>query len=183
MLEEFQKEPLVPLVVLRQAGSQLPRPVVNPTNRPNLPLHVVDVVDGPLVRVDALPDRGVFGRQPEGIEAHRHQDVEAPHPLVAGMGIGHAEVVPMADVDVAGGIGKHDQGVVLGPRRVHLRLIETISFPARLPLWLDQARVIPLGHASLQLTPPVILPPPVILSAAKNRVAQGPVPDSSLRSE
>ncbi len=63
--------------------------------------------------MDVVADRGVLGRQAEGVEPHREEDVVAAHALKAGEDVGHGEGVPVADVQHAGGIGIHGQRVPL----------------------------------------------------------------------
>ena len=86
----------------------------------------------------AALDGRALGGQPEGVEPGREQDVEALHPLVAGVDVGQREVPPVAQVKIAAGVREHHQGVVLGARRVDLGLVEPVGFPARLPLGLDR---------------------------------------------
>ena len=66
-------------------------------------------------RVDVALDGGVLGGQTEGIEAHREQDVVALHAHEAGAGVRRGHGVPVADVEVARGVGQHRQRVVLRP--------------------------------------------------------------------
>src|SRR5262249_7055332 len=70
-LEHAYEEELLPAVVARVAGRDLPLPVVGETEPPQLAAHVIDVVVGPARRVDAVLDRGVLRGQTEGVPAHR----------------------------------------------------------------------------------------------------------------
>ena len=78
-LQHAQEEPLVPAVVVRPAGGDLARPVEGEAKRLQLPLHVRDVVVGPLRRRHAVLHGGVFGRQAERVPAHRLQNVVPAH--------------------------------------------------------------------------------------------------------
>ena len=80
LLEHLQEEPLVPAVVRGIAGGELARPVDRPAHRLALLLHVGDVLVRPSRRRHAVLHRRVFGGQPEGVPAHRHQHVVAVHP-------------------------------------------------------------------------------------------------------
>ena len=149
-LEEAQEEPLVPAVVGRVAGDDLGVPVEARAHAPQLAAHGVDVAVGPLGRVDPVLDRGVLGRQPEGVEADREEDVVALHPPEAGQGVGRRLHVPVADVQVARRVVVHRQEVVRRPRRVvQVRPVEAELRPARLPARLDGGRVVALDPGSL----------------------------------
>ena len=117
-LQEAQEEPLVPAVVGRVAGDDLGVPVEGGAHDPQLAAHVLDVAARPLGRVDPVLDRRVLGRQAEGVEADREEDVVAVHPPEAGERVGRRLDVPVADVQVARRVGVHRQQVVLRPRRV-----------------------------------------------------------------
>ena len=73
----------------------------------------------------------------------------ALHPLVAGVDIRGRHGVPVADVEVAGGIGEHGEGVPLGAGVVVLDLVELILGPLLLPLFFDFLRLVPVCHQTL----------------------------------
>ena len=106
---------------------------------------------GPGEGMDAVLDRRALGRQAKGVEADGMHDVEALHALEAGEDVGRAVVVPVADVQVARGIGIHDQRVVLLPRVVFLRLVEMVGRPPVLPLGLDLGWLVLRAHLSAYL--------------------------------
>ncbi len=143
-LQEPQEQPLVPLVVLGIAGHDLRRPVEGGAHRPELAAHVVDVAHRPFARVEAALDRGVLGRQPEGVEADRQEDVLAVHPLEPGEGVGRRDDVPVADVQVARRVRIHRQQVVAIAGRGQVRVVHAELVPARLPARLEGARVVAL---------------------------------------
>ncbi len=136
-LVELQEEPLRPFVVLGQAGDDLAAPVVDGAHGLQLAAHVLDVLHGPGEGMDAALDGGVLRRQAEGVEAHGMQHVVALHPLEAGVDIRRGHGVPVADVQVARGVGEHGQGVPLGTALVFGYLVEAVSGPLLLPLGLD----------------------------------------------
>ncbi len=114
LLIHAQEKPLVPAVVLGQAGGHLGRPVVAQAEPLHLPLHGGDVGKRPLARRGVVLERGVFSRQPEGVPAHGMQHVVAAHPHVPGQRVADGVVAHVAHVQLAAGIGQHLQHVVLG---------------------------------------------------------------------
>ena len=68
-----------------------------------LPLHVGDVLERPGLRVRAVLDCGVLGRQAERVPAERMQDVEPAHPLHARNDVADHVVADVADVRVPDG--------------------------------------------------------------------------------
>jgi hypothetical protein len=137
-LEEFEEEPLVPAVVLGLAGHDLGVPVPTGAHRPQLAAHVVDVLEGPLVRVDLVLDRGVLGGQAEGVEADRLEDVLAVHAVEAAQGVRRRLHVPVPDVQIPRRVVVHREQVVLGLAVVgEVRVVEPELRPALLPARLD----------------------------------------------
>ena len=146
--EEFEEEPLVPAVVFGVGGDGLAGPVEHGAHGLELPPHIVDVVVGPLVGVDALADGGVFGGEAEGVEADGEEDVEAAHAAVTGGGVGGGHGVPVSDVDIAGGVGEHGEEVELLAIVVG-GLVKAVGLPLRLPRFLDFGGVVALSHRGL----------------------------------
>ena len=137
VLVELEEPPLRPPVVVGVGGDDLPLPVEDRPHRLELPSHVLDVAGRPLMRVDLQADRRVLGRQAERIESHREEDVVPPHPLVARLHVRRRHRVPVPDVQVAGGVGEHRQGVPFGARVVVARPVELVRLPALPPSLLD----------------------------------------------
>ena len=137
VLVELQEEPLRPLVVVGQAGDDLAAPVVDGAHALQLAAHVLHVLHRPDEGVNAALDGGVLGGQTEGVEAHGVKHVVALHPLETGADVGGRHGVPVADVQVARGVGEHGQGVPLGAGRVLTDLVELILRPLLLPLLFD----------------------------------------------
>src|SRR5690606_14538889 len=74
-------------------------------------------------------------RQPEGVEAHREQDVVAAHAQEPRRSVGWSLGVPMADVQVTRRVRVHGEEVVGGLRGVvQVDLIDAAGAPALLPL-------------------------------------------------
>ncbi len=129
-----EEEELLPPVVFGLAGRDLPVPVVAEAHPLELALHVVDIFMGPDGGVDAPLDGGVFRRHAEGVPAHRVEDVESLHPLVAGDDVADRVVPDMADVDPAGGVGEHFEEIIFLPGRIFRDLEDLLLFPVLLPL-------------------------------------------------
>ncbi len=103
---ELQEEPLAPLVVFRVAGNGLAIPGPHGAHFAQLLAHALDVGVGPLFRVDAVADGGVFGGQAEGVEADGEEDVVAVHAVEARAGVTGRHGVPVTGVQVAGWVGQ-----------------------------------------------------------------------------
>ncbi len=97
-LIELQEEPLRPLIVFWQTGDDLPLPVIDSTHAPELTAHILYILHGPVIGVDAPADSRILCGKPEGIKAHGVEDVITLHPLEAGMGIGGGHSKPVPDV-------------------------------------------------------------------------------------
>ena len=110
---ELEKEPLVPAVIVRQAGGYFLRPVVGEADTLHLGLHVGDIVEGPFLGGNPVLDGGVLGRQAERIPAHRVKDVVAAHPHVAGQSVADRVVPHMSHVQDTTGVRKHLEYVIL----------------------------------------------------------------------
>jgi len=110
-LEHLQKDPLVELVVVREARGDLPFPGVTDAETLQLPLHVRDVVERRLFRVRAGLDGGVFRRQAERVPAERVQHVEPAHPFHARADVANDVIAHVADMRVPGRVREHFQAV------------------------------------------------------------------------
>ena len=84
----------------------------------------------------------LLGGQAEGVPAHRVQDVEPAHPLVAAEDVGGGVALGVADVQArAAGVGEHVEDVELGLAGTKSGVRKVLfSLPVGLPLRLD-----PLG--------------------------------------
>ena len=114
VLVQLDKEPLGPLVIFRVGRYGFAPPIEHGAHRAHLRAHVVDILVGPYLRMDAALDGSVFGRQAERVEAHWKKHVEAFHAHVAGARVRRRHGIPVTDVQVAGGIRQHGQRVMLG---------------------------------------------------------------------
>ena len=134
LLQELEEEPLVPPVVLRKTADDLPVPVVDGAHAAELGAHVLDISHGPGVGVYSALHRGVFGGETEGVEPHGVEHVVALHPAKPGVAVGRGHGVPVADVEVARGVGIHGQLIPLGPGIVVGNVVNAVGLPAFLPL-------------------------------------------------
>ena len=138
-VEELQEQPLGPAVVIGMAGRQLPAPVDRQAQLAELLAHRGDVLVGPGPWINAPLNRRVFGRQAEGIPAHRMQDPLAPQPLHPGDHIGDHVIAHMAHVQVPRRIGKHRKGVEALLARGQLgRVVQAEALPLLLPASFDR---------------------------------------------
>ena len=145
LFEELQEEPLVPAVVIGEAGGDFARPVVSEAETLHLRFHRCDVLQSPLARGSVVFDGGIFSGQAEGIPAHGMKHVVAVHPHVACEGVADGVVAHVPHVQRAGRVGKHLEDVILGLGGVRLGGVELgIAQPARGPLLLDALRVVAL---------------------------------------
>jgi hypothetical protein len=99
-------------------------------------------------------DGEVLGRQPEGVIAHRMQDMAPGAPVEVRDGVAERVVLQVADVRLAARIRQHLEHVGLLDVDVLVAdLPRALARPDLLPLGLDRARVVTsVGHQSLQVT-------------------------------
>ncbi len=144
--QHLEEQPLVPLVVLGRAGRYLAAPVDRQTHGLHLPLHISDVVIGPLRRGHLVFHRRVFGGQTEGVPAHGHEHVVTVHPKMAGEHVVDGVVAHMAHVQLARGVGQHGAGVELFARFVFAHAVGVGALPVGLRGGFHRAGVILLVH-------------------------------------
>src|SRR6185295_3718196 len=130
----FQKEPLVPLVILGSVGGDLARPVVTDSESLHLATHVRNVLFGPIAWINAALDRCLFGRLAKTVPADRMQDVETLQTLVPGERIADGVVPHVAHVEEARRIRQHFETIKLWPRVVFSNLKRFSLLPILLPL-------------------------------------------------
>ena len=131
--QEFEEHLLLVAVVARVAGRDLAAPVDREPHRPELSAHGVDVVVGPLCRMDLLLHGGVFRGQAESVPSHGMEHVEAAGALVAGNDVAHGVVADMAHVDAARGVREHLEDVVFGLLHILFDGEGVAPVPCRLP--------------------------------------------------
>ena len=143
----LQEDPLGPLIVIGVAGGNLALPIVAHAPTAHLALHLLNVLNRPLVRVDVELLGRVLRRQPEGVPAHGREDVVAEHLLVARDDIAHNIVAPVAHVHVAAGVGEHRQTIELGLALV-VRVAPkgAVLVPILLPLRFNRVKRILFFH-------------------------------------
>ena len=142
VLVELEEPPLGPAVVLRVGGGEFAVPVEAGAHLLELAAHRLDVAVGPLFGVRVVLDGGVFGGQAEGVEAEREEHVVALHPLPAGGGVAGGHRVPVADVQVAAGVGQHGEEEVGLARVLIGRAVEAVDRPSSAPARLDLGGVV-----------------------------------------
>ena len=100
-LEHLEENPLVELVVRRQARRDLALPGVANAETLQLSLHVGDVVERRLLRVRPRLDGRILGRQTECVPAEGMEHVVSAHPLGARADVADDVVAHVPDVRVA----------------------------------------------------------------------------------
>src|SRR5215213_6539034 len=133
LLEEIHEEPLVPAVVLRVEGHDLGVEVEHRAHLPELAAHPLDVRVGPFTGLYVPLDRGVFGRQPEGVEAYREEHPVAVHPHKARSGVRGRHRVPVPHMQIPTRVREHGERVVLGLALVLVGLVKAALGPPLLP--------------------------------------------------
>ncbi len=145
--EQLQEDPLCPAIVVGVRRTDFAVPVVRQPHPFHLPLECRNILRRRNGRMYARFDGILFGRQPEGIPAHRMEHVEAPHPLVAGYDIRRRITFQVTDVETGpGGIRKHVEAIEFGLGRIVHRPERALVFPIGLPLGFDGAMVVGLAH-------------------------------------
>ena len=133
VLVELQEQPLCPLVIVRQAGDYFTLPVPLSAHHTQLFTHFVDVGQCPGTCLYAVFDGGILRRQAKGIETDGLHNVIALHAFEAPRGVEGRVVVPVAHVQVAGRVGKHNEMIEFWPGRVIGGVIELFCLPLFLP--------------------------------------------------
>ena len=152
-VEELQKNPLRPLVVVRVGRIHLPIIVIGKPQRLDLPPHVRNVLLRRLARASPGLNRILLRRQPERIPPDRVQHVEPLHPLVSRNDIRRRIPFRMSHMQpLPRRIRKHIQHVVFRLRIVHRagridthrlpRLERLVRLPVCLPLLLNRVMVV-----------------------------------------
>ena len=146
-VEKLEEDPLRPLEVFRIGRVHLAVPVVAETEHLDLPLEGGDVLRRRLGRMRAGLNGVLLGGQAERVPAHRVEDVEAAHPLVAREDVGGGVAFRMADVQARPArIREHVEDVKLGTgdrrRRTGGRPVVGaegfVRLPVALPLRLNE---------------------------------------------
>lgn len=114
-LEQLREDPLRPLVEAGIRRGDLARPVVAEPAGTKLPPVRGDVSVRRLLGVGARLDRELLGGQPERVESHGVEDVEAEHTFVSRDDVRRDVADGVADVEPGTGrIGEHVEDVELG---------------------------------------------------------------------
>ena len=155
-LVQLQKPPLGPAVVVGIAGDDLALPVEAGAHQAQLFAHALDVLISPFPGVDATLDGGVLGGEAEGVEAYGEEDVVALHAAKAGGGVAGGDDVPVARVELAGGVGKHRKRVVGRTLIVVADAVEAVGVPALAPLRFDGVGVVAIWHGAPRSAGPAV---------------------------
>ena len=123
-------------------------PVVGEAEHLELALEGRDVLERGRARVRAGLDRVLLGGKAERVPAHRMEDVEAAHALVARDDVGRGVALGVPDVEPgARRVREHVEHVRLRacPACRSARKV-CVLVPVPLPLGLDGRRIVPLAH-------------------------------------
>ena len=145
-IEQVEELRLLVPVIRRVAGRELSGPVEREADALQLLAHRFDIGPGPLPWMDLALHRGIFGRHPKRVPAHRVQHFHTLHPAEAGQHVPHRIVADMPHVDAPGRIGEHLQHVGLGLVAVAVGAETLRLVPARLPAPVGFSRVEPAAH-------------------------------------
>ena len=137
-----QEKCLLPAIVAGMAGGHFPPPVVGISQALELRTHAGDVGIRPFGRMHAMLDGRVFGGQAEGVPADGMYDVIALHAAEAGHHIADGIVAHMPHVNIAGGVRKHFQHIILGLGRIRFHVEFAALRPAFLPLFFQGLGVV-----------------------------------------
>ena len=142
-LKELEEDPLGPPVVIGIGGVDLPVPVEAESQALELGLKPLAVVVGHLFGVDVVFDGVVFGRQAEGVPAHRVEDVVALQAALARDDVQRGVGARMADVQpLPRRVGELDQRVILRLGVVVGRREDAPRLPALLPFFLNCCKIV-----------------------------------------
>ena len=111
-LHQAGKQPLLPAIIIGVTGGNLAMPVVRESQSLELSAHLFDIGVGPLSRRPMVFDGCIFSRQAEGVPTNRMQYIKALHAFITRYRIAQTVIAHMAHMQVAGGVGEHDQTVV-----------------------------------------------------------------------
>ena len=143
---ELEENPLRPADVFGIGGGNFTVPIVAETERFQLPPEGLDVRGSGDRRVLAGLDRILLSGQSERVIAHRVQDIEAVHPLVAADNVGGGVTFRVPYVEArAAGVGEHVEHVEFRLRGVEIRVARAggaegfFGLPALLPLGFEIA--------------------------------------------
>ncbi|OQB56444.1 MAG: hypothetical protein BWX98_01829 [Candidatus Aminicenantes bacterium ADurb.Bin147] len=148
-LNHLEEDPLVPGVVFGQTRVDFPRPVVGEPHPLELGLHVGDIIQRPLLGMDAGLNGGVLGRHAQGVPADGMENIIPPHHLKPGDHVADGIVADVAHVDPARRIGIHLEGVKLRAAGIGGRGESAGGVPLHLPAGLDGLEIVISGGVIL----------------------------------
>ena len=112
-VEHLQENPLVPLIVFRQACIHLSRPVITESQPFQLPFHVRNIIQSPLLGMYPLCDGRIFCGHPQSIPTDGMDDVEPFHGHKAGNNISDRIIPHLTHMYSSRRVGVHLETVVL----------------------------------------------------------------------
>ena len=112
LLHHLQEDQLLPAIIVRLAGRQLPVPVIGQAHALELGAHVGNILPGPFRRMCSMLDSRVLSRHTEGIPTHRVQYVIALQTFETGNNITDRVIAHVSHMNTTGGVREHLQQVI-----------------------------------------------------------------------
>src|SRR4029077_7649843 len=148
-LEQLQKNPLCPAIIIGVDCADLTFPVVRQTDTFHLAFERGDVLRRRDGRMDARLHGVLLGGQAERVPPHGMQHIEAPHALIAGDDVRRDVAFQMAHMQARPGrLGKHVEAIELGLGGIVRDAKRPVFLPIGLPFRLDGVMVVTLAHSS-----------------------------------
>ena len=175
LFEHLNEEPLFPTVVFGLACGQFSVPVIAESEPLELGAHGVNIPIRPFGGVYVVCNGRIFCRHPKGIPSHGVKHVVALHTFVPRHDVPNCVIAHMSHMDVAGGIGKHFQQVILFLGRIFFHPKQLFVLPDALPLGFYKFRVVfflhllPLDNNFAGLVPDAPLFEPYIRTARESK--------------
>ena len=147
VVEELQKDPLRPLIIIRQGRGDLAAPVEGEADALQLILKVLHVGRGDDVRMGIGLDGVVFRRQTKGVKPHGEKDVIALQPALPGDDLQTGICLDVADVHARSRrIREFHEAVKLRLFVARFRLKAMRVRPRLLPFLFDFLRIVRVAH-------------------------------------
>ena len=148
LFPEFQEDGLLLFIIGNIAGGEFAGPIQRKPQTLKRGAHFVDILIGPIFRMTACGNRGIFRWHTETIPAHRMENLKTLRLFIARDDIAHRVIPDMAHMDAARWIGEHFQRVEFWLIRSVVRTENIGLGPFFLPARLDVGGVIFFSHGA-----------------------------------
>ncbi len=133
LFKHFQKEPLLPAVVIGSAGGNLPVPVIGEAHFFQLMPHGMNIFICPCRRMCLVINGSIFRRHTKGIPPHGMKHIIAGHSFISCHHVTNGVISHMSHMDFTGWIGKHLKKIVFFPGLTFRCPKNLIFLPVLLP--------------------------------------------------